>query len=65
MLIAARVAAKLKGSDREVRKLRGGLGEFRVTVDGTEVYDGKRYMYPRPKTVIEAVNMHLGREKGA
>ena len=59
MLIAARVAALLKGPDRIVKKVRGGLGEFRVTVDGQDVYDGKRYLYPRPKKVIEAVKAHL------
>ena len=53
------MAAKLKGPDRIVRKIKGGLGELRVTVDGTEVYDARRYLYPRPKTVIEAVQAHL------
>jgi hypothetical protein len=55
------VAAQLEGPDRRVQKIKGGFGEFRVTVDGQEVYDGKRYLYPRPKTVIEAVRKHLAK----
>ncbi|HEV8199183.1 MAG TPA: hypothetical protein VGS03_04105 [Candidatus Polarisedimenticolia bacterium] len=44
-----------------MQKIKGGLGEFRVTVDGQDVYDGKRYLYPRPKTVLLAVKNHLAR----
>jgi hypothetical protein len=53
------VAAQLEGPDRRVERIRGGLGELRVTVDGREVYNGNRFLYPRPKTVIEAVRAHL------
>jgi hypothetical protein len=54
------VAAQLEGPDRRVQKLRGKLGELRVTVDGQDVYKGNRLFYPRPKTVLAAVRAHLG-----
>ncbi len=53
------MAVQLEGPDRNVQKIRGGFGEFRVTVDGKDVYDGRRYLYPRPKTVLAAVRAHL------
>jgi hypothetical protein len=53
------VAAQLEGPDRSVQKIPGGLGELRVTVDGRDVYDGSRFLYPRPKTVVAAVLAHL------
>jgi len=53
------VAAQLEGPDRTVQKIRGGFGEFRVTVDGKDVYDGRRFLYPRAKTVLAAVRAHL------
>ena len=53
------MAAQLEGPDRRVQKIKGGFGEFRVTVDGQTVYDGKRYLYPRPKTVLTAVRKFL------
>jgi len=55
------VAAQLEGPDRRVQKIKGGIGEFRVSVDGQDVYDGKRYLYPRPKTVLTAVKDYLAR----
>ena len=42
-----------------MQKIKGGIGEFRVSVDGHDVYDGKRYLYPRPKTVLTAVRNYL------
>ena len=53
------MAAQLEGPDRRVQKIHGGLGELRVTVDGKDVYDGSRFLYPRPKTVVAAVRAHL------
>ncbi len=53
------MAAQLEGPDRQVQKIKGGIGEFRVSVDGHDVYDGKRYLYPRPKTVLTAVRNYL------
>lgn len=42
-----------------MQKIKGGFGEFRVSVDGHDVYDGKRYLYPRPQTVLRAVRSYL------
>ena len=42
-----------------MRKIRGGFGELRVTVNGKDVYDSSRFLYPRPKTVLDAVRPHL------
>jgi hypothetical protein len=54
------VAAELEGPGTRVERIRGGLGELRVTVDGQEVYRGNRLLYPRTKTVLAAVRAHLG-----
>jgi len=59
------VAAELEGPDTRVEKIRGGLGELRITVDGHEVYKGNRLLYPRTKTVLAAVRAHLGGTAGA
>ncbi|HYV84342.1 MAG TPA: hypothetical protein VFB49_00365 [Patescibacteria group bacterium] len=48
-----------------MQKIRGGLGELRITVDGQEVYRGNRLLYPRTKTVLAAVRAHLGGSAGA
>ena len=58
--IAARVAAQLEGPDTRVQKLRGKIGELRVTVDGQDVYKGNRLLYARPRTVLAAVRAWLG-----
>lgn len=59
------MAAELEGPDRHVEKIRGGLGELRVTVDGRDAYKGNRLLYPRPKTVLAAVRAYLGGKAGA
>jgi len=53
------VAAQLEGPDVKVERVRGKLGELRVTVDGKEAYRGNRLLYPRPSTVLAAVRAHL------
>jgi len=59
-MIAARVAAQLEGdATLDVRKVKGGLGELRVTVDGTDVVDTNRLWYPTPTSVVERVRAHL------
>ena len=57
-MIAARVAAQL-ADDPDVRVTRsaGGLGELRVSVDGTDVLDTK--WYPSPSSVTERVRAYL------
>ncbi len=42
-----------------MEKIPAGLGVFRVTVDGEEVYKVTRLLYPRPKSVLAAVRDHL------
>jgi hypothetical protein len=54
------VAAQL-ATDRtlDVRRQRGGLGELRVVVDGTDVVDTKRLWYPTPSSVTARVRAFL------
>lgn len=54
------MAAQLEGPETKVERVRGKFGELRVTVDGQDVYDGNRLLYPRPKTVLAAVRARLG-----
>ena len=58
--VAARVAAQLQGPDRKIETVKGRLGEFRVTVDGRDVYNGNRLLYPRTKKVVATVLDSLG-----
>lgn len=58
--MAARVAAQLSESkDVTVEKVKGGLGEFRVEVDGETVVDSNRFWYPSPKKVVARVQEKL------
>lgn len=43
----------------EVRRQKGGLGELRVAVDGTDVVDANRLWYPTPSSVVERVRAAL------
>jgi hypothetical protein len=56
------VAAQLEGPDVKVERVRGKLGELRVTVDGQDVYRGNRLLYPLPSKVVAAVRASLGRQ---
>lgn len=59
-MIAARVAAQLTADPTlDVCRTKGGLGELRVTVDGTEVVDTNRLWYPTPNSVVAKVRAHL------
>jgi hypothetical protein len=54
------VAAQLTAdATLEVHRHRGGLGELRVEVDGTDVVDTNRLWYPTPSSVIERVRAYL------
>lgn len=58
--MAARVAAQLATEkDVTVTQLRGGLGEFRVDVDGETVVDTNRFWYPSTKKVVAKVREKL------
>jgi hypothetical protein len=54
--MAASVAAQLsKENDLEVQTVKGGLGEFSVSVDGQKVIDTNRLWYPSPSKVVTRV----------
>jgi len=56
------VAAELeKDGNAEVSKLRGGLGELSVVIDGEKVVDSNRLWYPRSKKIIGSVRDHLAK----
>lgn len=58
--MASRVAAELATEkDVTVEKIKGGLGEFRVDVDGVTVADTHRLWYPSPKKVVAKVREKL------
>ncbi len=51
--MAASVAAQLSSeSDVEVETVRGGLGEFSVSIDGQKIVDTSRFWYPTPSKVV-------------
>jgi hypothetical protein len=58
------VAAKL-GEDQSLRVRResGSLGELRVAVDGTDVFDAGFLGYPAPSSVTKTVQQFLRGEK--
>jgi hypothetical protein len=49
------VAAQLEGPDTRVERVRGGLGELRVSIDGQDAYTASRFLYPSTKSVVTAV----------
>lgn len=58
--MSARVAAQLEGEkDVTVQRVKGGLGEFRVEVDGETVVDTNRLWYPSTNKVVAKVREKL------
>ena len=58
--MAARVAAELdKEPGIEVEKVKGGLGEFSVSIDDRKVVDTSRFWYPTPSKVVQKVRTAL------
>ena len=58
--MAARVAAQLsKENDIEAATVKGGLGEFSVSIDGQKVINTNRFWYPRPGKVVAKVRKLL------
>jgi hypothetical protein len=54
--MAASVAAQLsKENDLEVETVRGGLGEFSVSIEGEKVIDTNRFWYPTPSKVVAKI----------
>jgi hypothetical protein len=47
------VAAELsKEAEVEVTKVKGGLGELSIHIDGEKVIDSNRLWYPRPGKIV-------------
>ena len=61
--MAARVAAELEKDGVEVETVKGGLGEFSVTVDGDKVVDTNRLWYPSKSKVVSKVRTTLKEQK--
>ncbi len=58
--MAARVAAQLrKGSEAQIETVKGGLGEFSVSIEGQKLIDTNRLWYPRPSKVVDKVRALL------
>ena len=58
--MAARVAAELsKDSDLEVQTIKGGFGEFSVSIDGVTRIETSRLWYPTPSKVVAKVRTVL------
>ncbi len=59
-MLAARVAAELrKEKDINVETMKGGLGEFSVHIDGDNVIDTNRLLYPAPSKIVKKVKSLL------
>ena len=59
-MMASRVAAELeKENGVEVETIRGGLGEFSVSIDERKVVDTSRLWYPAPGKVVSKVRSLL------
>jgi len=58
--MATRVAAELsKDGDVEVEKVKGGFGEFSVSIDGEKLIDTHRLWYPTPGKVVAKTKSRL------
>jgi hypothetical protein len=58
--MASRVAAELKKENGiEVETVRGGLGEFSVSINDQKVVDTNRLWYPTPSKVVSKVRSLL------
>lgn len=58
--MASRVAAALKKENGiEVETVRGGLGEFSVSINDRKVVDTNRLWYPTPGKVVSKVRSLL------
>ena len=58
--MATRVAAELsKEPDTHVEIIKGGLGQFDVSVDGRRIVKTNRLWYPSPRGVVDRVRAAL------
>ena len=59
-MIGARVAAELETEQNvRVERVKGGLGELSVSVDGRKVYNSNPLWYPTPGAVLNKVRRAL------
>lgn len=57
------VAELSKENDLKVEAVRGGLGEFSVSIDGQKVLDTNRFWYPTPGNVVTRIRTLLATER--
>jgi hypothetical protein len=61
--MSASVAAELsKDNDIEVKRIKGGLGEFSVSIDGRKVIDTSRIWFPTPSKVVAETRSLLAKQ---
>ena len=61
--MATRVAAELsEEEDVDVEMVKGGLGEFSISIDGRKVIDTSRLWYPTPSKVVAKTRSLLAKE---
>ncbi len=61
--MAASVAAELsKDNDVEVKKVKGGFGEFSVFIDGRKIIDTSRIWFPTPSKVVAKTRSLLAKQ---
>jgi hypothetical protein len=58
------VAAELKKErDVQIDLVKGGLGEFSVSIDGQKHFDAGRFWYPRPSRVLDKIRALLTQQE--
>lgn len=62
--MAASVAAQLsRENDVQVETIKGGLGEFSVSIDGRKVINRSRLWYPMPSKVVAKTRALLAEQE--
>ncbi len=62
--MAARVAAQLRTEEGiEIETLKGGLGEFSVSIDERKVIDTNRLWYPSPGKIVAQARALLAKRR--
>jgi hypothetical protein len=45
--------------DVQIALVKGGLGEFSVSIDGRKCIESTRFLYPRPSQIVEKLRAIL------
>ncbi len=62
--MAARVAAQLRTEEGvEVETVKGGLGEFSISIDERKIIDTSRMWYPRPGKIVAQARALLAKRR--